>query len=477
MREKIALFSGLAVILFLGHHFDTRGMMPYFGWLSLIPLFVLYYLSEGERFFLTAVLILTACSAAAKVIVSGNFLILHLFPALALMCAAGLVYRGEWKKLLAVSSETKAKSAAEHHALEQKYKDRESNVRDMTRQVNEISTLYELAKEFNDCLSYESLIEALRKKIFVGLSFKKAELLVFAAEGDLPSVVRKFTLHEGGSAEEDEAKTDLTPFEKKIILEAYEKKETLSAATAAQAEPAWGIEAGVVFPLLIFPLMVQGRVIAVFVLQGAMEEDRPKFEVIASELSLHVKKIKLYETVRELSIVDGLTQVFVRRHFIERFEEEIRRSMRHGFQLVVLMLDIDHFKSYNDNHGHLVGDATLREVGQVILSNVRRVDIVSRYGGEEFAIVLPESDKKAGMEVAERIRSAVAKKRFKAYDEETKVTVSIGVASFPADIESSDAENYKSDIILELLRKADQALYQAKEEGRNRVVTFGRLPD
>ena len=477
MREKIALFSGFAIILFLGHHFDTRGMMPYFGWLSMTPLFVLYFLNEGEPYFLAATLVLTAFSAAAKVITSGNLLILHFFSALGLMCAAGLVYRSEWKKLLAASLEAKGKSAEEHHVLEQKYKDRESNVRDMTRQVNEISTLYELAKEFNDCLSYESLIEALRKKIFVGLSFKKAELLVFAAEGDLPSVVRKFTLHEGGTAEEDEAKADLTPFEKKIILSAYEKKEILSAATAAQAEPAWGTEAGVIFPLLIFPLMVQGRVIAVFVLQGALEEDRPKFEVIASELSLHVKKIKLYETVRELSIVDGLTQVFVRRHFIERFEEELRRSMRHGFHLVVLMLDIDHFKSYNDNHGHLVGDATLREVAQVILSNVRRVDIVSRYGGEEFAIVLPESDKKAGMEVAERIRSAVAKKRFKAYDEETKVTVSIGVASFPLDIEAGDVDNYKSDIILELLRKADQALYQAKEEGRNRVVTFGRLPD
>ncbi len=476
MKERLVFFSGFAVTLFLAHHFGTNQLLSYLGFTSLAGVFIFYFLLEEAPLLLAVSLVFFSCSVFGKGITSRNFLFFYLLPALGLMIAVGVVYRENWKKMLLSSAAGKGASAQELQLLEQKRTDREGNVRDIVRQVSEISTLYELAKEFNDCLSYEALIEALRKRVFVGLSFKKAILLVFAAEGDLPSVVRRFTLYEGGGVEDSDVKSDLTPFEKKIILEAYEKKEMLTVRAPEEADPAWLEDEEILFPLLIFPLIVQGKAIAVFVLQGALEEDRPKFEVVAAELALHVKKIKLYETVRELSIVDGLTQVFVRRHFIERFEEELRRSMRHGFRLAVLMLDIDHFKSYNDNYGHLVGDVALREVSQVILANVRRVDIVARYGGEEFAIVLPESDKKEAMEVAERIRSAVAKKRFKAYDEQTKVTVSIGVSSFPMDIESGPVENYKSDLILELLRKADQALYQAKEEGRNRVVSFGRMP-
>lgn len=477
MKSKVVFFSGFAVSLFLAHHFGADHPLPYLSWASLACLFIFYFFLQEETFFPAVCLVLFIASVAGKSISSGDYFLLHLLPVMGAMIALGVVYREDWKKNVSVSASARQAAAQDLRALELKSSDRESNVRDIVRQVSEITTLYELAKEFNDCLSYEAVIEALRKRVFVGLSFKKAILLVFAAEGDLPSVVRKFTIHEGGGVEDSDAKADLTAFEKKIILTAYEKKEVFTVRAREEADPSWLQNEQILFPLLIFPLVVQGKTIAVFVLQGTVEEDRPKFEVVAAELALHVKKIKLYETVRELSIVDGLTQVFVRRHFIERFEEELRRSMRHGFQLVVLMLDIDHFKSYNDNHGHLVGDVTLREVAQVILANVRRVDIVARYGGEEFAIVLPESDKKDGMEVAERIRSAVAKKRLKLYDEQTKVTVSIGVSAFPADIESGSAENYKSDLILELLRKADQALYQAKEDGRNRVVAFGRMPD
>jgi len=135
------------------------------------------------------------------------------------------------------------------------------------------------------------------------------------------------------------------------------------------------------------------------------------------------------------------------------------------------MLDIDHFKVYNDTFGHLVGDVTLREVAKIIKESVRRVDLIARYGGEEFAIILPETTKQGGLEAAERIREAAACKRFKVYDEETRVTVSIGVASFPADMGHTLTEYYP-DIPLELLQHADQALYQAKKEGRNRVIGY-----
>jgi diguanylate cyclase (GGDEF)-like protein len=194
--------------------------------------------------------------------------------------------------------------------------------------------------------------------------------------------------------------------------------------------------------------------------------------VLASQLALHIKKIKLYETVREISIIDGLTQVFVRRHFLERFQEELRRAFRYQFSLTVLMVDVDHFKSYNDKFGHLVGDQTLRQVAQLIRENVRRVDVIGRYGGEEFVIVAPEINLAKGLELAERIRSAVARKRFYLFDEETQVTVSMGLSSFPDDLKDSSTSEYSERCLTELIQKADQALYRAKEEGRNRVVKY-----
>jgi diguanylate cyclase (GGDEF)-like protein len=227
--------------------------------------------------------------------------------------------------------------------------------------------------------------------------------------------------------------------------------------------------------LWLFPLVLEQEFNGLFCVQGSDKQDLAKFEVLTSQLALQVRKVSLYEMVRELSIIDGLTGVFVRRHFLERFEEEIRRALKYSFPLSVLMLDIDHFKRYNDDFGHLVGDATLREVSSIIRANVRNVDIVARYGGEEFAVVIPETLEAGALEVAERIRSAVARRSFKVYDEETKVTVSIGVSVFPQDLGASVKSGYDPAYLFELLQKADRALYRAKEEGRNRVNVYRLL--
>jgi diguanylate cyclase len=159
---------------------------------------------------------------------------------------------------------------------------------------------------------------------------------------------------------------------------------------------------------------------------------------------------------------------------MERFREELKRAFRYQFPLSVLMVDVDHFKSYNDKFGHLVGDKTLREVAQIIRDNVRRVDVIGRYGGEEFVIAAPEIEKKKGLELAERIRLAVAQKHFQLYDEETHATVSIGVSSFPIDLE---VKEFSEIGLTELIQKADQALYEAKVKGRNRIVAYSKNLD
>ena len=132
-------------------------------------------------------------------------------------------------------------------------------------------------------------------------------------------------------------------------------------------------------------------------------------------------------------------------------------------EIVFLMVDVDHFKTFNDQYGHLMGDQILREVGKRIQESTREIDIAGRFGGEEFCVVLPDTDRAGARYAAERIRQAVEAGSIKAYDAEVKITLSLGVATYPED----------GARIEELTDKADWALYRAKREGRNRVCAFG----
>ena len=127
------------------------------------------------------------------------------------------------------------------------------------------------------------------------------------------------------------------------------------------------------------------------------------------------------------------------------------------------MVDIDHFKTFNDRYGHLVGDAILRSISDRIKENIRQVDLIGRYGGEEFSVILTETDKEGALLAAERIRRAVEANDINIYDESLKISVSIGIAVFPGDAVRPET----------LIEKADRALYQAKQTGRNKVCVCG----
>ncbi|MFQ5681094.1 MAG: diguanylate cyclase [Candidatus Omnitrophota bacterium] len=211
----------------------------------------------------------------------------------------------------------------------------------------------------------------------------------------------------------------------------------------------------------LFPLTADDKYAGVLAVRGLQDRDRNKLATLANQLALVIRRADLYQTVQELSITDSLTQVLLRRHCIRRLREEIARSRMKHFNLSCLMFDIDNFKYYNDKFGHLFGDIVLCEVVRIIRDNIREIDLLGRFGGEEFLLVLPETDKQAALVVAERIRADINDKEICAYDEILKATVSIGTSSFP-----EDGERYK-----ELLDKSDQALYRAKQAGKNRVAS------
>ncbi len=182
--------------------------------------------------------------------------------------------------------------------------------------------------------------------------------------------------------------------------------------------------------------------------------------VEAGFLDLRIQRAVELEHARRLAKLDSLTGLYNHRFFQERLGEEIKRSERHARPLALLLLDIDHFKEFNDTHGHMTGDAVLREVSRLLLESSRAEDIVARYGGEEFALILPETAREGAEVLAGRVKRIFESSRLEERDlpRNTKITVSIGVASWRPE---STKES--------LLEAADQALYRAKREGRNRV--------
>jgi diguanylate cyclase (GGDEF)-like protein len=194
-------------------------------------------------------------------------------------------------------------------------------------------------------------------------------------------------------------------------------------------------------------------------------EDQRLLESLVVLASLAAENVKLYRETQDLAVTDGLTKLLLRRPLIERLEDEMSRAVQTETPLVFILADIDHFKAVNDTYGHPVGDQVLRDIAALMKKCVRDVDLCGRYGGEEFAVLLPATDLKGAKVVAERIREGVKARPFDLRGEQKVITLSLGVAVCPTDATQVE----------DLIQKADEALYRSKEAGRDRVTVFGEM--
>ncbi len=181
-----------------------------------------------------------------------------------------------------------------------------------------------------------------------------------------------------------------------------------------------------------------------------------------AEAGIVIENAQLYSQAKKKANIDELTGLFNHRHFHERLLEEVSRSSRYGDVFSLLMIDLDCFKSYNDIHGHLLGDRILKRAGEIFRNNIRVIDVPARYGGDEFAAILPKSSIDNALRIANRLRNAI-ESEFN--NEGIPITCSIGVAVWPTDGLMKDV----------LIHAADSALYQAKKIGRNTVYTASKL--
>ncbi len=184
-------------------------------------------------------------------------------------------------------------------------------------------------------------------------------------------------------------------------------------------------------------------------------------QAVAHQVAAALENAQLYQRTKELSTRDDLTGLFNRRHFFDQLEKEVQRARRYRRVFALLLLDLDAFKGYNDTHGHLQGDEALKEVARLLLASTRRADIVARFGGEEFVVLLPEVPAAGAAVVAEKVRTAVEGYPFAGRHTQPggRLTVTLGLATYPQDAAGG----------LELLDCADRAMYLGKQQGGNRV--------
>jgi len=213
----------------------------------------------------------------------------------------------------------------------------------------------------------------------------------------------------------------------------------------------------------IFTLRSRKKLLGYLAMKGVRDEDKEKVIILSTQFALVLRRIRLYQEVQRLAITDSLTGVHTRRHILGRLEEEVNRAKARKIPLAFLMIDVDFFKNFNDQYGHLTGDLILREISGIVKDNIREIDIIGRYGGEEFCVILPDTEQGGARYVAGRIRSAVESTPIKAYDSIVRTTVSIGISIFPQDAKT----------LSELIDKADWAMYRAKKIGRNAICSFG----
>lgn len=214
-------------------------------------------------------------------------------------------------------------------------------------------------------------------------------------------------------------------------------------------------------PAAFLPLVVKEQVIGLLGLtkQDLSEEDVPSLSLFSSELANALEKSRLHEEIQRLSITDDLCGIYNRRGLFAFGEHEVERALRFNRPMSIMMMDIDLFKKANDKLGHLAGDQILRAFADCCQANVRDVDIVGRYGGDEFVVLLVESDQQASLAAAERLRTAIKKLKPSGEGWQFDVTVSCGMTTLTSDTPNLEA----------LINRADKALYKAKRQGRDQV--------
>ncbi len=316
---------------------------------------------------------------------------------------------------------------------------------ELRRQVDHLSTLREIGLAISGSLEKDETMRLIASVVQGALEIRR--LTIYEADKETDALRPTIAKYGHDLIDAERLEEDAVPRRRSPLWEVMDHPRVLLAEDGSEA---------------YVPLVAKHEPLGVMVLQGRLdglpfsEEDATLFRQLGSQIAVAISNAQLYA----LAVTDGLTKLYVRRYFDLRLREEFSLAQRHGGAFSVLLFDIDHFKKFNDTHGHQTGDMVLRQFAQLLRRNTRESDVCCRYGGEEMVIILPKASLSEAGQLADKLCSAVHSHRFSGSEgQELHVTTSIGVAAFGKRYETPEG----------MVEAADKALYQAKESGRNRV--------
>ena len=319
------------------------------------------------------------------------------------------------------------------------------------KQISELTALQSIIKMVNSSLELDEVLKSIMEFLVNALKATDCSVFVETEDGE-----KKYCLHQEVQ--------NLIEIEKAVSKKAIEEKQIITVKDISQRFSIQLVEE--YNSMLSIPLKRRDKIIGSINLYGrslgGISDDNLNFiSIMADQVAIAVANAQRYGEVKELAVVDKLTGAFNRRHFTELLEKNMEQGISNEKPLSLILIDIDDFGKYNNAHGHPMGDKLLKELSGILKKSVREEDIVGRYGGEEFIILLPELKSNEAMAAAKRIKLGVEETNFEGGESQPKgrVTISLGLVSCMDKVTSSD-----------LIKEADSALYKAKETGKNRVV-------
>ncbi len=357
---------------------------------------------------------------------------------------------------------TTEKIQEDTNLLSNHIKNRKSEVSAMGGKIGSLLSLKNIADNLSLSLSEEEIMKIVTEETFHLFGGKKRVLLFMVDETNGELILshtsksekrRTFVVKDGGIFDRWVLKNM-----KSLLVKDVGKDFRFSVSGEELTDDA--------VSLISKPLIIEGNVLGILRVDSPVESrfaqyDLRILDIIGELAAVALENARLYCRTEELAIKDSLTGLYVHRYFMERLEEEVKRALRSNSTFALLMLDIDNFKDFNDEHGHMSGDTILKNIARILQSRASAGDIIARYGGEEFVFLALNCGRKKAVKLADEIRTQIQDHPVVLRRKKCSVTVSVGVAVFPEDAK------LREDVIWE----ADSCLYEAKAKGKNRVCS------